>query len=215
MFKSNSMIYDINIICKVLCILLMMLDIILLKNTTVLVFLGLILLGISLESKKISILVMIGILFSIASTFYTSIFGISKAIILIAYLCIIKKITNASEMRYLLEVTLYKFQSKRITFRTIYVIYFYKQFKKNMKILERLREEYGMARDFFYIGFTIKKAWKKTKYEMKEIITMNDLRFYNFSKQRSYIEKPRWESWDSKYLFIHLTITIVLLIYGR
>lgn len=84
-----------------------------------------------------------------------------------------------------------------------------------MRILDRLRDEYGMARDFFYIRFTLKKAWKKTKYEMKELITMNDLRFYNFSNKRTYVEKPRWESWDTKYLFVHIVLGVLFYIYGR
>ncbi len=215
MFKSNSIVYDINIICKVICTLFMLLSIILLKVPSVLVFLGIFFLGIGLEFRKISILSIIGILFSILATFYHSIFWLPKMILFITYLCLLKKITKAPELRYVLEVTLYKFQSKKVTFRILYMIYFFKQLRKNMRILDRLRDEYGMARDFFYLRFTFKKAWKKTKYEMKDLITMNDLRFYNYSKDRTYTEKPKWERWDTKYLLVHMLILIVFYAFGR
>ena len=84
-----------------------------------------------------------------------------------------------------------------------------------MRILDRLRDEYGMARDFFYTRFSLKKAWKKTKYEMKEMIVMNDLRFYNYSKQRTYTEKPKWERWDTKFLFVHIMLSTLLIVFGR
>lgn len=215
MFKSNSIVYDINIICKVISILCMLVTFIILKSQVFLVFLGVFFLVIALEFKKTAILTMIGILLAILSTFIPAIFWIPKIILFIAYLCLVKRITNAAEMRYALEVTLYKFQSKKITFHILYFIYFFKQLRKNMRILDRLRDEYGMARDFFYIRFTLKKAWKKTKYEMKELITMNDLRFYNFSNKRTYVEKPRWESWDTKYLFVHIVLGVLFYIYGR
>ncbi len=215
MFKSNSIVYDINIICKVISILCMLVTFIILKSQVFLVFLGVFFLVIALEFKKTAILTMIGILLAILSTFIPAIFWIPKIILFITYLCLVKRITNAAEMRYALEVTLYKFQSKKITFHILYFIYFFKQLRKNMRILDRLRDEYGMARDFFYIRFTLKKAWKKTKYEMKELITMNDLRFYNFSNKRTYVEKPRWESWDTKYLFVHIVLGVLFYIYGR
>jgi len=215
MFKKNSMVYDINIICKLICALLMMVSFILIKIPSVTVFLGIFFLGTCLEFRKITILNMIGVLLAILSTFHPSFFWLAKIVIYLSYLCLLKKITEASEFRYLLEVTLYKFQSKKITFRILYCIYFFKQLRKNMKILDRLRDEYGMARDFFYTRFSFKKAWKKTKYEMKEMIVMNDLRFYNYSKRRTYTEKPRWERWDTKYLFCHLIIFVLLFVFGR
>lgn len=215
MFKSSSIVYDINIICKILSIILMITSLTLLKSPVFLVFIGLFFLVTTLEFKKISILAMIGTFLSILATFYSPILFFSKLILLLIYMCLVKKITSAAEMRYILEITLYKFQSKKITFYILYIIYFFKQLKKNVKILDRLRDEYGMVRDLFYIRYSLRKAWKKTKYEMRELIQMNNLRFYNFSKQRTYVEKPKWESWDTKYLLIHLVFTVLICIYGR
>lgn len=215
MFKKNSIVYDMNIICKLICALLMLISLIIIKIPSIVVFLGIFLLGTCLEFRKITILNMIGVLLSIVSTFHYSILWLAKVFIYLSYLCLFKKITEASEFRYLLEVTLYKFQSKKVTFRILYCIYFFKQLRKNMRILDRLRDEYGMARDFFYTRFSLKKAWKKTKYEMREIIIMNDLRFYNYSKRRTYTEKPRWERWDTKYLFCHIVLFILLFVFGR
>ena len=190
MFKENSIVYDMNIICKLICALLMLVTLIFIKIPTIIVFLGIFFLGIGLEFRKITVLNMVGVLIAILSTFYPSLLWVTKLLIYLSYLCLFKKITKASEFRYLLEVTLYKFQSKKITFRILYCIYFFKQLRKNIKILDRLRDEYGMARDFFYTRFSLKKSWKKTKYEMKELIIMNDLRFYNYSNKRTYTEKP-------------------------
>ena len=50
---------------------------------------------------------------------------------------------------------------------------------------------------------------------MKEFIMMNDLRFYNYSKERTYIEKITWERWDTKYLLFHILIFIVTFLLGR
>lgn len=215
MFKENSIVYDMNIICKLICALLMLVTLIFIKVPTIIVFLGIFFLGIGLEFRKITVLNMVGVLIAILSTFYPSLLWVTKLLIYLSYLCLFKKITKASEFRYLLEVTLYKFQSKKITFRILYCIYFFKQLRKNIKILDRLRDEYGMARDFFYTRFSLKKSWKKTKYEMKELIIMNDLRFYNYSNKRTYTEKPRWERWDIKYLFFHIVLSTLLFIFGR
>ena len=158
---------------------------------------------------------MIAILFAIAANFIEGILWLPKLILLLVYLLLVKKFTKTSELRYLLEVTLYKFQSKQITFKILNIIYFFKQLRKNINIFDRLRDEYGMAKDFFYIRFSFKKAWKKTRYEMKEFIMMNDLRFYNYSKERTYIEKITWERWDTKYLLFHILIFIVTFLLGR
>lgn len=215
MFKTNSIFYDMNIISKIICIVIIGISFSLLRMPAYLVFFGLFLLIIAFEFKKTSIFAMIGILLSILATFYEKIFFIPKIILFIVYIYLVKKITKASELRYLLEKTLYKFQSKRITFKIIYIIYFFKQLQKNMRILDRLRDEYGMANDFFYFRFSLVKSWKKTRYEMKELITMNNLRFYNYSKQRTYVEKPTWEKWDTKYLLFHIAVLIFFVVYGR
>ena len=139
---------------------------------------------------------------------------IAKLITILVYILIIKKITNSQELRYVLEVTLYKFQSKKITFHILYFMYFFKYLKKNIKLMNNLREDYGMEKDWNYRKFALKKAYDKTKYEIKELMMMNEIRFYNYSSTRTYIEKTNWESWDTKYLMFHILVFIFILIYG-
>lgn len=215
MFKNNSIIYDINIVSKAISLIPVIVSLIVLHQPTFLVALGLISLVIAFPFKNTSVIAMITVLFAIIANFVEGILWIPKLILLLVYLLIVKKFTKASEFRYLLEVTLYKFQSKQITFKILNKIYFYKQLRKNINIFDRLRDEYGMAKDSFYIWFSFKKAWKKTKYEMKEFIMMNDLRFYSYSKERTYIEKITWESWDTKYLLFHILILAVTIVLGR
>ncbi len=215
MFKSNSIIYDINILSKAISLILVIISLIALQQPTFLVAFGLITLIIAFPLKNTSVIAMIAILFAIAANFIEGILWLPKLILLLVYLLLVKKFTKTSELRYLLEVTLYKFQSKQITFKILNIIYFFKQLRKNINIFDRLRDEYGMAKDFFYIRFSFKKAWKKTRYEMKEFIMMNDLRFYNYSKERTYIEKITWERWDTKYLLFHILIFIVTFLLGR
>lgn len=215
MFKSNSIIYDINIVSKAISLIIVVVSLIVLNQPTFLVALGLVSLVISFPFKNTSVISMIAVLFAIITNFVEGILWIPKVILLLVYLLLIKKFTKASELRYLLEVTLYKFQSKQITFKILNMIYFFKQLRRNINIFDRLRDEYGMAKDSFYIRFSFKKAWKKTKYEMKEFIMMNDLRFYSYSKERTYIEKTTWERWDTKYLLFHILILAITIVLGR
>lgn len=215
MFKKDSIFYDINSICKMICVLILLIAFLLLKQPPFLVFIGIFLWVISLEFKKTSILSMVGILLSIVASFYPQFLWIPKILLFCIYLSLVKKLTNPTQLRYMLEVTLYKFQSKKITFHILYLIYFFRHIKENMKVLDRLREEYGMRKDLFYFCFSLKKAWKKSKYEMNDLITMNSIRFYNYSKKRTYVEKPTWERWDTKYLLFHIMIFIVIYMYGR
>ncbi len=215
MFKKDSIFYDINSICKMLCVFLFLLTLLLLKQPPFLVLIGIFLWVISLEFRKTNLATMIGILLAIGASFEPKILWIPKILFFCVYLSLVKKLTNPTQLRYMLEVTLYKFQSKKITFRILYMIYFFRHIKENMKVLDRLREEYGMRKDFFYFRFSLKKAWKKSKYEMEDLITMNTIRFYNYSKKRTYVEKPTWERWDTKYLLFHIMIFAVIYLYGR
>ena len=86
--------------------------------------------------------------------------------------------------------------------------------KKNYKVLGVLRNEYGIKKDWFYLKFSWKKAYHKTKYEMKEFLTMNNLRFYNYSSKRTYLDKPTWERWDTGYLLFHILLLAFIIIYG-
>ncbi|HIT21558.1 MAG TPA: hypothetical protein IAB56_01115 [Candidatus Scybalousia intestinigallinarum] len=214
MFKKDSLLYEVNIISKLISSLLVIISLLFLNSTALIVLVSVILCFLSLEFKFISKVGIIGVLLSILATFYPQFLGITKFIIFIEYIMLIKKVTDSSELRYILEVTLYKFQSKKITYHILYIIYFFRYLKKNMKLLDNLREDYAIEKDFFYIRFSLKKALAKTKHEIHDLMEINELRFYNYTSKRTYIERPTWEKWDTNYLLFHIAVLIFAIIYG-
>ena len=79
-----------------------------------------------------------------------------------------------------------------------------------------LKDDYSMPLNYKLIKFIIKHAYNKTKNQMEIFIEVNKLRFYNDSKNRTYIEKNEtWESWDTNYLIAHIIIILLTVFYGR
>ena len=215
MFSTDSIIKEVNIINKVICYLIILITLFICREPIFIIFVNLISLLITKEYKNlfkinifITFIALLGILFP-------QILWITKLGILIIYTALLKKVTKAIELRYLLESTLYRFQQKKITYRILNIIYFGKYFKNNIKRLIVLKDDYGLNYNMSFIWFMIKKANYKTKEQMKEFIQINKLRFYNDSKNRTYVEKPTWESWDTSYLIVHIIILLVTCFYGR
>jgi len=215
MFSTDSIIKEVNIINKVICYLILLITLFICSEPIFIIFVNLISLLITKEYKNlfkinifITFIALLGILFP-------QILWITKLGILIIYTALLKKVTKAIELRYLLESTLYRFQQKKITYRILNIIYFGKYFKNNIKRLIVLKDDYGLNYNMSFIWFMIKKANYKTKEQMKEFIQINKLRFYNDSKNRTYVEKPTWESWDTSYIIVHIIILLVTCFYGR
>lgn len=214
MFNKDSILYQVNIISKVTGIMLTLICIIMIKIPSFIVLLSVVLLIISFNYNFIFKYSVFNLIIAIIASFYPPLLWISKILLFINYIIIVKKITKASDLRYVLEVTLYKFQSRKITYRILYTIYYFKYLNRNYRLLGRLKDEYGIENDWFFIKFRWNKAKSKTKNEMNEFITMNSLRFYNYSKNRTYIEKPTWERWDNYYVIAHTILLIFIIIYG-
>lgn len=214
MFNKDSILYQVNIISKFIGIILSLIGIIILKIPGFIVLISIVLLTLSTSFKYTFRYSIISLIISIIASFFPQILWISKILIFINYLILIKKLTKAVDLRYILEVTLYKFQSKKITYKVLYLIYFFKYLKLNHKTLSKLRDEYGIKKDWFYFKFSWKKAYQKTKYEMSEFLIMNNLRFYNLSSKRTYLEKPTWERWDTLYVLFHILLLVFITIYG-
>ena len=204
MFNKDSILYQVNIISKFISIFLALIGIIILKIPGFIVLIGVILLVLSISFKYTFRYSIFSLIIALLASFFPKILWISKTLIFINYLVLVRKLTKASDLRYILEVTLYKFQTRKITYRILYFIYFIKYMKKNYKVLGVLRNEYGIKKDWFYLKFSWKKAYHKTKYEMKEFLTMNNLRFYNYSSKR----------WDTGYLLFHILLLAFIIIYG-
>lgn len=215
MFSKDSILFQVNIFSKVLGVIIFIIGLVLLHNPALLVLLGIGLLILSSKYKYLFRYSIFMTLIVILSSFYPHFLWISKILIFINYVLLLGKITYSKDLRYLLEKTLYKFQNKKITYKVLYYIYIFKYMKKNYKLLNQLINEYGLRKDFNLYKFLHEQAFIKSKNEMKETTTMVDLRFYNYSNKRTYIDKPTWERWDTKYLLFYILVLIFIIIYGR
>lgn len=215
MFNDNSIIKEVNIINKVVCYLLVIVCLLVCSQPIFMLFVNLFLLLITKQYENLfkTNIINTGIL--VLCIFFPQFLWITKILTLVIYTILLKRVTKSTELRYVLESTLYRFQSKMITYRILYVIYFIKYYKNNIKKLLILKDDYGLKINFEFIKFIIRKSYQKTKVELKDLMEVNKLRFYNYSKERTYIEKPTWESWDTNYLVSHLIIFLLTLFYGR
>ncbi len=216
MFNKNSIIKEVNIINKLVCYLLVLIALIICREPIFIVFVNLTLLIITRQYPKLFKTNLVIMFLSILSIFFPQILWITKIGILIIYTVLLKKVTQTVELRYVLESTLYRFQSKKITYKILYAIYFIKYFKKNIERMLVLKDDYSMPLNYKLIKFIIKHAYNKTKNQVEIFIEVNKLRFYNDSKNRTYIEKKEtWESWDTNYLIAHIIIILLTVFYGR
>lgn len=215
MFNENSIIKDVNIINKAVSYLIVIISLFICSEPIFMLFINLFLLLITKQYQNLFKTSIINIVIIILCIFFPHFLWITKILTLVIYTILLKKVTKSTELRYILESTLYRFQSKRITYHILYVIYFTKHYKSNIKKLLILKDDYSMKLDFGFIKFIIQKSYQKTKAELKDLMEINKLRFYNYSKERTYIEKPAWESWDTNYMVSHLIILLLTLFYGR
>lgn len=215
MFNDNSIIKEVNIINKVVCYLLVIVCLLVCSQPIFMLFVNLFLLLITKQYENLFKTNIINTLILILCIFFPHFLWITKILTLVIYTILLKRVTKATELRYVLESTLYRFQSKMITYRILYILYFIKYYKNNIKKLLILKDDYGLKINFQFIKFIVRKSYQKTKLELKNLMEVNKLRFYNYSKERTYIEKPTWESWDTNYLVSHLIIFLLTLFYGR
>ena len=215
MFNTDSIIKEVNILNKLLCYFIVLISLFIVKEPIFIVLVNLFLLIITKQYPKLLKTNIFNILVSLLAIIFPQILWITKIIIIVIYTILLKKVTKAIELRYVLESTLYRFQQKQITYRILYAIYFGKYFKNNVKRLVILKDDYELKCNIKLIVFIIKQSYNKTKEQMKEFMQINKLRFYNDSKERTYIEKNSWESWDTNYFIIHIIIFLLTCFYGR
>lgn len=215
MFNENSIIKEVNIINKVVCYLLIIVCLFVCNESFFLLFVDLFLLLITRNYQKLFKINILNTILLVLCIFFSHFLWITKIITLIIYTVLLTRVTKAIELRYVLESTLYRFQSKKITYRILYMIYFIKYYINNIKKFLTLKDDYGIKINFEFIRFIFKKTYQKTKMELRSLMEINKLRFYNYSKDRTYIEKPTWESWDTNFLVSHLIIFLLTIFYGR
>ena len=215
MFNTDSIIKEVNILNKVICYGIILISLLVVKEPIFIGFVNLFLLLITKQYPNLLKMNILIVLVALLGIFFPQILWITKLGILIIYTILLKKVTRAIELRYVLESTLYRFQQKQVTYKILSFIYFGKYFKKNLKRLMILKDDYGLNYSIHFVTFMIKNAYHQTKEQMKEFMQLNKLRFYNDSKQRTYMEKSTWESWDTNYLVIHIFIFLLVCFYGR
>ncbi len=212
MFSKDSILYEVNITTKILSFIIFIVSIILCNNIYILLGLSLILLVISLRFKYLRVINFLLLIISVVVIFYQQYLWIIKIFLLLSYFIIYNKTIKLKDLRYLLEISLYKYQSKKLTYTFLYSIYFVIYYKSNLKKLLKLRDNYGFRNTLGSYFFILRMSYRRTKEEIKELIIVNNLRFYNNSKKRTYLEKPKWEIWDTCYFLIHFFVCLVIIV---
>ena len=215
MFSDTSIIKEVNIINKTLCYLLVLIMLILGKSPVYILIVDIFFLLLTKTYKKLFITNIVLTVLVILNIFFPHFLWIIKLLFLVLYTMLLKKVTKLTELRYVIEVTLYRFKNKQITYKLFYTIYFLKNFNKNVKRMLVLRDDYLIPLNPKFLFFILKQSYLKAKASKKDFVAMNSMRFYNYSENRSYIEKITWESWDNTYLVSHIIILLLTYFYGR
>lgn len=213
MFSNNSILKNVNILCKVISGLLILISLFVCKEPLFLLFSLIFILLYITDYKKIVIFNLIIIFFTLLSFKYSLLF-IPKILLFILYILLIKKVTNKDELRFLVENTLYHFKNRKLTYKLLYIIYFIHNFTINIKNMYILKDDYKIKLNFKFIIFIIKQSYIKAKLSKDDFIVLNKIRFYNYSSSRTYLNKITFERWDFNYLACHIVILVVTIIYG-
>ena len=215
MFSDTSIIKEVNIISKVMSYILVLMMFLICKDNIFLIFVDIFSLIIT---KKYNNLFKFNIFITvllILNLFYPHFLWIIKIFLLAIYTILLSKVTKLIELRYVIEMTFYGFKNKKITYRLFYMIYFLKTFKKHFKRMLVLRNDYGLRLTPSFLIFIIKQSFIKASLRKNDFLEINNERFYNYTKTRTYMEQITWESWDTTYLICHMLIVIITIFYGR
>lgn len=215
MFSTDSILKEVNIFGKVVAYILILVSLIVVKSPIFLIFVNIFLLWITKPFSNLVKMNLFNFGVTLFGIFFPQLLWITKIIILIIYTELLKKVTETIELRYVLENTFYRFQKKKVTYRILYLIYFEKYFKNNLKKMLLLKDDYGLKKDRRLISFLLQQSYRKTKENMQDFMQTYQLRFYNDSKKRTYIEKNSWETWDTNYIMVHVVILLLVFFYGR
>ena len=170
MFNDNSIIKEVNIITKLLCYIIVFISLTICNDCIYLLFVNLFLLTITRQYNKLFKFNLISIFILLLCFYFKHLILIVKLLILVIYTILLKKVTKAVDFRYILESTLYRFNNKKITYHILYIIYFIRYYKKNIKNFSLLKDDYKIDFNFKFLVFIIKKAYKKTKLELEYLM---------------------------------------------
>ena len=215
MFSNTSIIKDVNIVNKVICLFIALLIFILWKAPLFLLFVDILFLLVTKQFRKLFIfnLVITGLI--VLNLVFPHFLLISKFLLFILYTILLSRVTKIVDLRYVIEVSLYRFHQKKITYKLFYYIYFWNNFIKQFKKMLSLKDDYEMKLTPSFLVFIIKQSYVKAKLGKQEFLEINNQRFYNYSSSRTYIDKVTWESWDNTYLICHVVAFLITIFYGR
>lgn len=215
MFSRDSILHEVNVIIKIISYILFLVTILFFSNGIYFLSLSVFIYLYTRDFKILGKMSFANFIIGIYAFLYPQYLWINKVLLLILYTILVKKITKVKEFRYILEISLYRFKSTKVTYVFLYNLYFLKYLKNNFVNVIKLKKEYGFKGNIKSYKYMISMTYRKTKQEIKELIIVNNLRFYNISDRRTYLEDNKLEVWDLCYLFIHFIIFIILVFLGR
>lgn len=209
MYNKESVIFDINMITKLISyILFIILDII---NNNIFLFL-LIEIIILIEARKEKWFLnfnKISVIFFLICLFLPELLIIPKILIIVSYTYLLTKVVNINQLRYLIEISFYKYKNNKLTKLFLSIMYYFKYIKVYIKKYINIQKEHGFHYEYNHILYTIKKANQLASNKIKKLIQINEIRFYNYHNKKTYLEEIEFEFWDYIYLIIHFLLLII------
>lgn len=215
MYNQESIIFDINMVTKLICYIVFILFTIINNNIFLFLLIELLILIESRKEKLFFEFNSILIVFLIIAFLLSRILPFVKIGIIISYTYLLTKVVNISQLRYLIEISFYKYRNNKLTKLFLSLMYYFKYIKVYIKKYTNLRIEYGFSSSCWYTGYTIKQAHQLTLRKIKELVKINEIRFYNYYNKKTYLEQIKFESWDYLYIIIHIILIIISLLIRR
>lgn len=215
MFKKNSMLYSVNTIAKLLGLILFFIALIQMQASWFLLLFSLGTVWLCLSFAHLKYWTILGFVCFFFGILFPWMIGLGKWIQFTTYLILLVKITHIDGIRYFLEKSFYKKQNSALTRYLLDFTYYLKFVRENFTEYIALKDRYGFPLDARFLWWGWKLSWKRAKGQLRGGSELYQIRFYNILKERTYVEKPSWENWDSVYVLLHgLFLGLVLWIGG-
>ena len=196
MFK-HTLLDSVNIFCKAIALYFFTISIIFIQDSVFFMIVSFFFFALLHRHRYTGMMSLIATLISIVAIFYPQLLWISKILILIVYVCLLTRFIHAPMIKYIFEKTFYRFQSRSFTTFIVTIIYFPELLKKN-----------------YYMNL-LKRVFRISVSELKEIVLLHKLRLYNCKKERTFVDEVHWEKWDTSYLCVHILFFLVAIVWGR
>lgn len=214
MFK-HTLLDSVNIFCKAIALYFFTISIIFIQDSVFFMIVSFFFFALLHRHRYTGMMSLIATLITIVAIFYPQLLWISKILILIVYVCLLTKFIHAPMIKYIFEKTFYRFQSRSFTTFIVTIIYFPGLLKKNWCKIDSVRKNYGLNEKKNYYMNLLKRVFRISVSELKEIVLLHKLRLYNCKKERTFVDEVHWEKWDTSYLCVHILFFLVVAVWGR